>query len=304
MEIRSSTVTAHCLAGSSCAYHLGLGHSSSCVKVDNALKERDSRGWMCLENKVDHLEQQKTYSDKVFADGPRQHVTTTNVLVRYIVDWRIGEAARRLMRAAHSRLTRDSSILVVCAGEGAEGSTLCNLGYTNVAVSDISEYAVKKAMERDSRLKGLVLNAERMTLDRGAFDVVIVQDGLHHLQSPVQGFTEMLRVASVGVIFIEPHDSLIGNLIGTKWERHNGAVNYVFRWNKKLVRDIVRSYLGPDAVINLSFSFWHHNVLYHKLGKILGEGPVALKGIQFLKWALDNTAGWGGNNFCGLILTR
>lgn len=257
-----------------------------------------------LEGKVEHSERQKAHFDQVFAGGARQHITTTNVLVRYLVDWRIGEAVRRLMKATDSRLTCDSSVLLLCAGEGAEGSVLCNMGFTNVTVSDISEYGVHQAMERDSRLQGLVLNAERINLTNDAFDVVVVQEGLHHLQSPVQGFTEMLRVASFGVIFIEPHDSFVGKLIGTKWERHGEAVNYVFRWDKKLVEDIASSYLGPNSLINLSFSFWHHNVLYHKLGKVLGEGWLALKVIQFLKLTLDNTFGWAGNKFCGLIVKR
>lgn len=249
-----------------------------------------------------HLERQKNHFDQVFAAGPRQHITTSNVLVRYLVDWRIGESVRRLVQAANNRLTYDSSVLILCAGEGAEGSVLCNMGFRNVTVSDISEWAVNHATMRDNRLQGVVLNAEDMHLDADSFEMVIVQEGLHHLQNPVRGFTEMLRVASVGVIFIEPHDSVIGNLLGTKWERHGEAVNYVFRWNKKLIDDVALSYLGPNSIENHSFSFWHHNILYHKLGKLLGEGALALQAIRVLKAGLDSTVGWAGNKLCGIIV--
>jgi ubiquinone/menaquinone biosynthesis C-methylase UbiE len=68
-------------------------------------------------------------------------------------------------------------------------------------------------MDRDKRLKGIVLNAERTNLPSQSFDIALVQDGLHHLSSPVQGFTEMLRVAKRAVVFLEPHDSLVGRMI-------------------------------------------------------------------------------------------
>jgi ubiquinone/menaquinone biosynthesis C-methylase UbiE len=98
----------------------------------------------------------------------------------------------RLTTASNGRISKSSKILLMCGGEGLEGSILCDMGYRNVTISDISERGVAEAIKRDSRLQGLVLNAERADVESNSFEVVIVQDGLHHLQSPVQGFTEML----------------------------------------------------------------------------------------------------------------
>jgi ubiquinone/menaquinone biosynthesis C-methylase UbiE len=252
---------------------------------------------------MNHLEKQKVQSEKVYSCGSRSHVLSKDVTTRYIVSWRIKESIKRLMSASKGFLNCDSNILVLCSGEGMEGSILCDMGFADVTVSDLAEQGVQAALERDSRLKGLVLNAESTELKEDSFDIVLVQDGLHHLQSPIQGFTEMLRVAKKGVIFLEPHDSLVGRMIGTKWEKNGSAINYVFRWNRKLVEQVISSYLGPDRFENLSFSFWHHNPVYAKIAQRLGSS-LGLFTVKAVKLLLDMTMGKFGNQFCGLILKR
>ncbi len=250
---------------------------------------------------MEHWQRQRFEQNANFASGSRAFVTNNDPFVQYLVRWRLGEGLRRLARGTNGRITNGSNILVMCAGEGFEGSVLCDMGFTNVTVSDISEVGVAQAIERDKRLKGLVINAENANIDSNSFDVVVVQDGLHHLQSPIQGFTEMLRIARIGVLFLEPHDSLVGKIIGTKWEKNGDAINYVFRWKKKLVQDVSCSYLGHDQFQNLSFAFWHHSVWFHKLGKSLG-GSAAVGVVRFIKFFLDIVLGRAGNQFCGLII--
>jgi ubiquinone/menaquinone biosynthesis C-methylase UbiE len=253
---------------------------------------------------MEHWQRQKIQHDLVYKAGSRSHVTSDDPLLQYITRWRLKEGLRRLVMNANDRLNTDSSILVLCAGEGNEGSVLCDLGYRNVTVSDISDAGVAEAVNRDKRLRGLVLNAERADVPDNSFDILVVQDGLHHLQSPVGGFTEMLRIARTAVLFLEPHDAIIGRAIGTKWEKNGDAVNYVFRWTKRLVQDVASSYLGPDSFKNLSFSFCHHNPLFLKLGKTLGGGYFALSTIRFLKFILDSLLAKSGNQFCGLVVKR
>ncbi len=253
---------------------------------------------------MNHWQQQKQQQDAQFSKGTRSHVTTTNLLTRYIVDWRLKEAFRRLSKAAEGSISNESKILFMCAGEGMEGSILCDMGFKCVTISDISDVAVAEAMRRDKRLKGIALNAERSDQPDASFDVVVVQDGLHHLQNPVLGFTEMLRIARLGVLFLEPHDSFIGKVLGTEWEKNGEATNYVFRWNKKLVQDVASSYLPRNSFQNLSFSFWHHNIVFDKIGRALGGGRIGLFTIQFLKMALDSMLGKMGNQFCGAVLKR
>jgi hypothetical protein len=251
-----------------------------------------------------HWELQRARSDRFFRAGARPHILNPDRVGSYLTPWRLRTAVQRLLRDSAGRITRMSSALVLCAADGHEGSVLSDLGFQDVTVSDISEVAVRVALDRDNRLTGRVLNAEDTGLAAGSYELVIIQDGLHHLQDPVGGFTEMLRISSCGVIFLEPHDSLIGRLIGKKWEVNDEARNYVFRWTKKLVGDVTASYLGSDAFENLSFSFCHHNVAFARLGRVLGNGSVALASIQALKSSMDFFFSGMGNQFCGMIVKK
>jgi ubiquinone/menaquinone biosynthesis C-methylase UbiE len=248
-----------------------------------------------------HIEHQRKQFNDAYSSGSRQHVISDNQAIKYIVTWRVQESIMRLMAASNGYIDKDSSILTLCSGEGMEGSILSDLGFTNVTVSDLSENGVDAALKRDSRLKGVVLDAQDSGLNSESFDIVLVQDGLHHLPSPVQGFTEMLRLAKKGCVFLEPHESLVGRLIGTEWEKNGQAINYVFRWNKNLVDQIAKSYLGGPDYLNLSFSFWHHNPMYAKIPKLFGAS-IGLHVVKLVKLILDITLGRFGNQFSAVIL--
>lgn len=252
---------------------------------------------------MNHSKQQKEQSNLVYSSGSRQHVVSKDVVTKFIVSWRVEESFMRLVSESNGLVNYDSSILVLCSGEGMEGSILCDMGFKDVTVSDLAENGVRASLERDSRLKGVVLNAERIELPDDGVDVVLVQDGLHHLSLPVQGFTEMLRVARKGVVFLEAHNTFVCHVMGTKWEKNGSAINYVFRWDKDLVEQVSSSALGQDRFKNISFSFWHHNMVFARLPILLGStaGLIAIKVIKIL---LDGTMGKFGNAFCGLVLKR
>ena len=254
------------------------------------------------EDKMDQIQKQRARHDSLYKAGSRAHILSDDVLVNYVTKWRMHEAFRRLENVAGDRITVDTPILFMCAGEGGEASMLCDMGFRDVTVSDLSERGVEAAISRDSRLKGLVLNAMAADVRDGEYGIVVVQDGLHHLPSPIQGFTEMMRMASVAVVFLEPHDSLVGKLIGTKWEQNGEAINFVFRWSRKLVNDITCSYLCTEKFKNLSFSFWHHNIVFRKLGGRIGGGKIGIGVISAVKVILDVAFGRFGNQFCGLIV--
>lgn len=251
----------------------------------------------------DHVARQTLSTEKALAGGPRSHTRSTDPMTLYLVRWRLREAMRRLLRA-EPEISTASSVLVLCAAEGYEGTVLMDMGFTDVTVSDLSKEITGTAAGRDPRLKTLVLNAEQTGLGEGTYEIVVVQDGLHHLARPVLGFTEMLRIAARAVIFIEPRDSLVGRMIGTEWETHGPAVNYVFRWTPRMVRDVASSYLGRDSFRDLTFSFWHHNPVFAKMGKALGGGGFAMVCIRCAKTGMDLLLAPGANQICGLIVKR
>ena len=246
-------------------------------------------------------DKQKSFHEQAFSSGSRAHVISDDPLVRYITRWRLVEGMARLCEQSPHEISKDSTIILLCAGDGLEATVLADLGYKNVTTSDLSDAGVRAAIVRDPRLSGISLDAEDTQLPDASYDVVIVQDGLHHLARPVQGFNEMLRISRKAAMFLEPHDSWIGRKMGTDWEQNGDAINYVFRWTTRMVDEIASSYLGPGSFINLSFSFWHHNILFDKLGKRVGGGKRGIYVIRTIKAILDSTAHRAGNQFCGLI---
>ena len=252
----------------------------------------------------DHTDNQKKASENTFAEGSRAHTKSSDPLVRYLTRWRIEESVHLIFRHLRKNIDPEWKILVLCAGEGYEGTVLCDIGFRNVLVTDLSENGVRAALARDSRLRGETGNAEALHYPDSSFDLVITQDALHHLSRPVLGLTEMLRVSRGITLFLEPHDSLVGNLIGTRWEVNGEASNYVFRWTKKLGHDIACSYIGHEYFDNLSFSFWHHNIVYEKIARKLGGGKISITFLKCLKFALDRLFWRWGNQFCGMIIKK
>ncbi len=116
------------------------------------------------------------------------------------------------------------------------------------------------------------MNAENLDIPDKSYDLVLVQNGLHHLPRPVLGLTEMIRVAKKAVMMIEPHAGIVANLLGMEWEDHGGAVNYVFRWNKLMFEQVVKSYILQLPCYIKPIRLWNHNLVMDKVGKIFGGG--------------------------------
>jgi hypothetical protein len=81
----------------------------------------------------------------------------------------------------------------------------------------------------------------------------------------------MLRVARRAVVVIEPHEALVARFLGTTWEEHGGAVNYVFRWSGSLFASVVKSQLGPGVRVE-HVRLWDHPGLLHRAVARLPRG--------------------------------
>jgi ubiquinone/menaquinone biosynthesis C-methylase UbiE/uncharacterized protein YbaR (Trm112 family) len=106
----------------------------------------------------------------------------------------------------------ESIVLDLCCGSGMDAEYLANAG-ANVVGVDISIGALRGAQERARRYGleyDLVLgDAENLPVRDRAFQLAYVHDGLHHLNSPEKGFSEMARVASEGILVTEPAKTLL-----------------------------------------------------------------------------------------------
>lgn len=234
---------------------------------------------------------------------------TRDPTMRYLRDRRLQIAIDHLCTLS-GQSPPEWSALVVCGGVGGEGTFLANRGFRSVMVSDFSAHALDICTRRDPRLQTKQLNAESLAMPDCSYDVVLVQDGLHELRRPVLGLTEMLRVARRAVVVIEPHGGLVARLMGTVWEVHedgNGvggpgtAQNYVFRWNRRVFRDVARSYLLDEVAKVEVVRFWDHNVTVRRLAEGVGGGRLGLAAAKATYLAL-NGLWWMGNAMAGIVL--
>jgi SAM-dependent methyltransferase len=102
---------------------------------------------------------------------------------------------------------RDATALVVCGGSGMDGEFLARAG-AHVVSSDLSLGAARRTRERGRRygidILPVVADVEALPFGDRAFDLVLVHDGLHHLERPDVGLAEMTRVADRWVSVTEP----------------------------------------------------------------------------------------------------
>ena len=100
-----------------------------------------------------------------------------------------------------------ASALTVCGGSGMDAEFLARAG-ARVVASDLSIGAARRTRERARRygldITPIVADVERLPFADGAFDLVLVHDGLHHLERPEAGLAEMARVARRWVSVTEP----------------------------------------------------------------------------------------------------
>lgn len=255
------------------------------------------------ESRVDGVASQRAAMDAQYSDRLEARWSfhyTTDPLVRYVRDRRL-RVALGILKEKGRLDPRHQSVLLVCGGVGGEGTFLSDFGFEDVTVSDLSEQALDICRRLDPRLSTMTLNTEDMAeLSDNSYDLVLVQDGLHHLPRPVLGFTEMLRVARVAAIVIEPHVSAVGSLIGKEWEAHGEAVNYVFRWNRSILEQATRSYLLDKDSAVIPRRLWDHNLAISKATTRL-PGRLQLRAAKAI-YATLRPFNRFGNMMVGVVL--
>jgi ubiquinone/menaquinone biosynthesis C-methylase UbiE len=248
------------------------------------------------------VEQQKESYEDIYANSENWSFwDDPHPLTRYILERRMRIGIEYLMKLTNTT-PADWDVLVVCGGVGGEGTVLANMEFRSVTVSDISENALQVCRVRDSRLKTILLNGENLDLPDNSYDLVIVQDGLHHLPRPVLGLTEMIRVAKKAAIFIEPHTGIVADVLGQEWEDNNGTINYVFRWDKTLLEQTIKSYILQMPCHIKAIRLWNHNIVMSKLANLFGGDKTGLFVVKLAYFLLDAIFGKIGNMMVGVIV--
>jgi SAM-dependent methyltransferase len=173
----------------------------------------------------------------------------------------------------HTRMLASVNVLVrqlpdakwLTVGDGRYGSDagyLTSLGADALATS-LTDERLKRGAELGFIKKFKIENAERLSFADGEFDFVFCKEAYHHFPRPPVALYEMLRVARVGVVMIEPCDN-------------PRLLDVAKRWAKRLLRG--------DSEFNYEVS---GNFLYRlhigELGKLMcamGNHTLAVRGIN------------------------
>jgi ubiquinone/menaquinone biosynthesis C-methylase UbiE len=252
----------------------------------------------------DLTQEQRNAFESIFsAESDRWHFhDTKDPLIRYLRDRRLSIALDAILRISGEPI-ESLSVLVICGGVGGEATFFANRGFSDVTNSDFSENALAVCRQRDNRLKTCFLNAESMSLGDLSYDIVVVQDGLHHLPRPSLGLNEMIRIARKAVVVIEPHTGYVAKLLGTEWERHGDTVNFVYRWNLEYFRQVILSQLLEAPKTIRVVRLWDHNSIIRKFVSRLGGGALSLLAAKLIYTVLS-PLNFLGNNFIGVLVKQ
>ena len=158
-----------------------------------------------------HMAAQASHFDRLANEGfeiDRPHGTPR--LYRFLV----AEKFRRAVGPIRPHLV-GASALSVCGGSGMDAEFLERAGAT-VITSDLSLGAATRGKARSERyhlgMQSVVADVEHLPFADQSVDLVAVHDGLHHLDDPYAGLSEMARVARRWVVVTEPARATITRL--------------------------------------------------------------------------------------------
>ncbi len=232
-----------------------------------------------------HKQAQAAYFDRSVAEEfeiTRPHGTPR--LYRFLLQ----EKFRRATAPIGPRLV-GSTALTVCGGSGMDAEFLARAG-ARVVASDISLAAARRTRARARRyglnITPVVADVEHLPLADASFDLVLVHDGLHHLERPERGLAEMARVARQWVSVTEPASAAATTLAvraGVALARE-AAGNLVVRLNPEGVADSLRASGFRTLLVQRYAMYYRHQ-------------PGALSRLLSRRWVFPLVqVGWRAGN--------
>ena len=155
--------------------------------------------------------------------------------------------AQKFRRSVEGLDLNSATALSVCAGSGMDAEFLARAGARVTAV-DVSAGAAARTAERAVRfgvdITPVVADVERLPFCDAAFELVYVHDGLHHLEDPYRGLSEMARVTRMAISITEPAQARITRAavrLGVALEREE-AGNRVARLDPSEIASALTSF--------------------------------------------------------------
>lgn len=207
-------------------------------------------------------------------------------------------------------VTSADSVLVVCGGP-LDAAELAKAGFTDVTISNVDP----QAQGDYAPARWSFQNAEQLSFPDEAFDLVVVNAGLHHCYSPHRALLEMYRVARKGVLAMEARDSWLMRLavrLGMAVEYELEAVsdhgyasggvanspvpNFIYRWTEREVRKVIRSAF-PQYRENIRF-FYGLRMPYERLAHTGRRKQLVLTSVLYpFLWIFTALFPRQGNEF-------
>lgn len=176
----------------------------------------------------------------------------------------------------------DSTWLTIGDGRyGADAYYLQTHGVRATA-SSISEATLKEALEQGYIKTYRIENAENLQSKDNEFDFVFCKESYHHFPRPPLAFYEMLRVASKGVILIEPVEgpsrffdwlrkTAVKRLIrGDQTALFETSGNFIYRISIREIEKMMTAINGCCIAVRLYNSFYHPKLASQSMGLTLG----------------------------------
>lgn len=205
-----------------------------------------------------------------YLSGGKKEIHAKTWLKNDTVDaWR----HKRMYKALDPILLLDPEAKWLTVGDGRYGNDakyILEKGCSALA-SDISDSLLKEAKSTGYIPDFKKENAETLSFQNSEFEYVLCKESYHHFPRPMIALYEMLRVASKGVILIEPNDACI----------NNNTSEMIFKKVINIARTILRKKNNRhsfEEVGNYVFTISRREIEKVALG--LNYKVIAFKGIN------------------------
>lgn len=166
---------------------------------------------------------------------------------------------------------KESNILIISASS-KEINVLKELGYYNFSItfhdSNEKEKLIELGFEENKNL--FKADIRNLPFENNAFDYVITNATIHHVDIPHKAVTEMYRISSKGTLIIESNDSIVMQLatkmkLAEEFEISSvegntgglldtGIPNYVYRWTEREVQKLLMAF-DPKNINTIYFNY-------------------------------------------------
>ena len=213
------------------------------VFLPHFLRARSSdSNFSTLDNSTRQKILQREWHDHAHLDGEEEYKNSTYTdqgLFAFLLYYQLREVEAVLTTAGYSCIAN------IGCGHGFELDYLSLLG-KRVILADISLKSLQKALRRGTKLgihvEALCCDAENLPLHDDICDLALTHHSLHHLDNPIAGLEEMIRICNSRIAFFEPAKGLMRTIVrasGLK-PRVEEAGNVVYEFSLKGVREICR----------------------------------------------------------------